>query len=142
MGVLPVYHFHAWYPEARKVGCEPPRQYWELSLELNPPQEEKPVLLTAMPSLQPQISPFLISHTRELGIACQLHSRAHSLSHHLPLTSAFMFWACVWTSDFPVCPGALQLLERNATTHGIINRHVISIVKVWAMPCPLQRLRE
>lgn len=65
MGVLPVYHFHAWYPEARKVGCEPPCQYWELSLELKPPQEEKPVLLTAMPSLQPQISPFLISHTRD-----------------------------------------------------------------------------
>lgn len=33
------------------VGREPLCGYWELNLELNPPPEEKPVLLTAVPSL-------------------------------------------------------------------------------------------
>lgn len=96
--------------------CEPLCGYWEL----NPPLEEKPVVLTAVPSLQPWIPTFLKPHNRDCistpqrGSSVPNHQTLgphHLRVPHRPLTPAYVFWICTRASDFPTCPGALQLLE-------------------------------
>lgn len=139
-------------PRGRKVGYEPPCWYWELNLGLNPLLEEKPVLLPAALSLQPQISSFPIPPKRDCILAITgLHILSHQTLSTLPAPySCLQVLGLTLGIDFPTCPGALQLLEQSTTAYSVINRRMSSheagshksIVKVQAMPCPSRGSEE